>query len=885
MGGRKYTGSGRSVRAAARTPAGVLLTVALLLVAASTPALAAYDDTFLINWPANPGPPANDAVWDGSISADGRMIAFYSAATNLTSDPDTSPEFIDFDVYVRDVGAGTTKLVSRATGALGAPQDGDAGEPSISADGRYVAFESDAGNLGVEQDLFPSRFIFVRDLEQDTTELVSRETGIDGPPGEGFWPSISADGRYVAFDSQADNLSTADLNSVYNVFVRDRQASETVLVSRTSGGGAANGHSNYPSVSGDGRFVAFVSGADNLSTDDNNSMMNVFVRNLQAGQTILVNRADGQGPGANNSTWSAPAISANGRFVAFTSAATNIGANPSGEPQVWVRDLQQNTTTLISRPSGLATPAAGGELSAHGHAGDPIEAISADGRYVSFSSGADNLSVEDNDAYQNAYVRDRRSGRTLFVSRASGSVGPAGDANSWAPIISGDGRFVAFLSAANNLSVEDNDTWLNLFRRELPPPLSDDEALLYRHVPLLDYVYGEGFFADSAAELTDNYLPGADIDDSNKLLRDIADQDEDLLLAASNPSLSNPDLSLDSLVGDFYPFAPELIADDSDWLDARNPNGNDDYGVDAAIMHGWPKYADRVYGHAVRDTNGKLWLQYWLFYYFNSAAVAGFGSHEGDWEMVQIGLDPGYQPDVVVFQQHDGGARCAWEDVKKTVVDGVEVPVVYAALDSHASYPSKGTWATTAQVRMDRTQDDPPEESGHQVRPLLEVVSDTYPEWVDWPGHWGNSRAGGLLATFESNSPLGPAEQTSENWSDPLGFHDDAHGCFDRRLEPTIVPIASPRIDVTRQGDFAVVEWRLVDSPTEPLPAALRLTLDSPTDDLGPAAFAVDVRGTLSGTKTLPIPLRPGNVYHVVARTYSEHGVHASRVVEARVPD
>ena len=163
-------------------------------------------------------------------------------------------------------------LVSRTS--AGGPADGISGAPSISADGRLVAFESDADNLSPEDDDAVTN-IFVRDLDTGTTTLVSRRSAtLAVPPArdDSRSPSISADGRFVAFESDADNLSPEDDNAVTNIFVRDLQAQTTTLVSRQSvadGGAGADQNANDPAISADGRHVAFHSFADNLSAEDN----------------------------------------------------------------------------------------------------------------------------------------------------------------------------------------------------------------------------------------------------------------------------------------------------------------------------------------------------------------------------------------------------------------------------------------------------------------------------------------------------------------------------------------------------------------------------------------------------------------------------------------
>ncbi|MFO0983482.1 MAG: calcium-binding protein [Planctomycetota bacterium] len=277
------------------------------------------------------GSEANWVSWGGGISADGRRVVFNSAATNLVpGDTNGSP-----DVFVHDRQTGATTRAS--VDSQGGQADADSQQAVISADGRFVAFFSWADNL-VPGDTTPFRAdIFVHDLATGETTRVSVDSnGAEGNGGSDY-PSISADGRFVSFDSSASNLVPGDTNGWLDVFVHDRQTGATTRVSVDSQGVQGNFVSDVPALSGDGRFVAFQSWASNLVAGDTNQHGDVFVHDLLSGETSLASLG-AQGEQGNNESVS-PAISADGRFAAFTSHATNLVlGDTNGFLDAFVRD-------------------------------------------------------------------------------------------------------------------------------------------------------------------------------------------------------------------------------------------------------------------------------------------------------------------------------------------------------------------------------------------------------------------------------------------------------------------------------------------------------------------------------------------------------------------
>jgi hypothetical protein len=400
---------------------------------------------------------SDDSPW---MSSDGRFVAFGSQATNLSPDDGDT----DSDVYVRDLQTGTTTLVSRAAGAGGANGNGHSFVRGISGRGRFVVFHTDATNLSPD-DGDTGWDVYVRDLQTGTTTLVSRAAGAGGAKGNGrsLAAAISADGRFVVFESQAMNLSPDDADDTQDVYVRDLQTSTTTLVSRAGGGSGAKGddHSSGTAISADGRFVAFYSSAVNLSPDDPDDSRDVYVRDLETNTTTLVSRAAGAAGAKGNDGSDYSSMSSDGRFVAFSSSSSNLSPDDPEDDgwDVYVRDLQTNTTTLTSRATG-----AGG---IKGNNDADVPSISADGRFVAFESSASNLSPDDGDANYDVFVRDLQANTTALVSRAAGASGANGNNGSYSAVLSGNGRFVAFASAATNLHPDDGDTTADMFRRDM----------------------------------------------------------------------------------------------------------------------------------------------------------------------------------------------------------------------------------------------------------------------------------------------------------------------------------------------------------------------------------------------------------------------------------
>lgn len=388
----------------------------------------------------------------GSVSEDGRFVAFYSGSPDLVLG-DTNGEV---DVFVRDVQRGVTRRVSLS--AAGQQPNSGASDPVISGDGRYVLFGSWASNL-VTPDTNNRLDIFVRDLVTNTLRRVS-----DGPAGvegndsaESFNAAITPDGRYVAFTSYASNLVPGDTNGRPDVFVRDLWTGVLRRATIAQNGGPSDGYAGRPTISADGRYVAFNSTAADLVAGDVNGATDVFVRDLVRGTTRLVSA--GAAGVFGNGTSSDPSISRDGLFIAFQSTASNlVSGDTNSKSDGFVRDTRTGTVrrVTVARNGGQAD-------------GDSISpAISAGGRYIAFASWAANLVTGDTNRWPDAFVRDLELGTTRLVS-----IGYHGaPANNFSFIsdtaVTRDGRFIAFESAACNLTaVPDTNQATDVFLRDL----------------------------------------------------------------------------------------------------------------------------------------------------------------------------------------------------------------------------------------------------------------------------------------------------------------------------------------------------------------------------------------------------------------------------------
>lgn len=375
-----------------------------------------------------------------SISADGRFVAFSSYSHNLVPG-----DLWQLDVFLRDHPSGIIQRVSDSIG--GGSGNGWSYSCCISADGAFVAFDSDATDL-VLGDVNGWGDVFIWNRQSDLTEIISvNSAGRQGNSGSGG-PVLSADGRYVAFVSVASNLVAGDVNGFGDVFLRDRLTGTTEIVSVSSAGVQADaGFPSVPCISGDGRYVGFASVASTLVGGDDNGVRDVFVRDRQSATTQVVSVSSlgvlGNGPSEG------AAIALDGSVVAFHSLASNLViGDTDGFHNVFIRDLQMGVTEMgsIAASGGAAL---GGRPS-----------ISSNGRLLAFETGQD-IVPGDTNGQIDIFVRDRVSRTTERVSISSEGI--QSNDLSIDCAISGDGRWVAFMSDASTLVPGDTNLVEDVF--------------------------------------------------------------------------------------------------------------------------------------------------------------------------------------------------------------------------------------------------------------------------------------------------------------------------------------------------------------------------------------------------------------------------------------
>ena len=385
----------------------------------------------IAKWNSYPVP--NGEGSPGGISTNGDYVVYSSSSNNLVTGDTNNKN----DIFLYDNVNNTTERIS--VSSAGVQGNHDSVSPNISSDGRYIVFESQASNL-VLGDTNVDRDIFVYDRDLDTLERVSVSSlGVEANDWS-YYGSISSDGRYVTFQSDATNLVAGDTNGVTDVFVYDRTLDTIERISLGDMGAESDGVSDTSRISGDGLFVSFYSQATNLVASDTNGVADIFVRNLTLDTTERVSIST---LGVESDAASAFSfISSDGRYVAFHSDATNlVTGDTNGVGDVFVYERTLGTIERVSITSL-------GVEASDGASGYP--SLSSDGRYITFDSQATDLVAGDTNGQGDVFVYDRTSDNLERVS--VNNEGEEGDNVSTNTFISPDGNYVTFFSQSSNFS-------------------------------------------------------------------------------------------------------------------------------------------------------------------------------------------------------------------------------------------------------------------------------------------------------------------------------------------------------------------------------------------------------------------------------------------------
>ena len=386
------------------------------------------------------GEPANGESESPAINADGRWVAFSSRASNLV--PEDTNGVADVFVFDRQ----TQTMMRASVSSEGVQGNGPSTHPSMSADGRFVAFLSAASNLDAIDDTNQAPDIFLRDRRDGitlrvTVDRVGRQT--DDESGR---PAMSANGRLVVFASKARTLAPGGVEGTWQVYLRDPFVG---ISDRISGG-------LNPAISASGDTVAFEAMHLNGIQNDRGpfGMTNIYTYDHKTGAVNKISQYSYDGHWAGSSERAT--LNADGRVIAFESGSALMAEDGNRERDIYIYDQEVGGLDIASR-NGM-----------HGSANGRSEypSLSADGRFIAFVSEASNLVAWDTNKVADIFVHDRRSGATSRVNL--GPHGEPANAPSSEPMLSADGRFLAFASQASNLLPKFTHQWTDIFVAELP---------------------------------------------------------------------------------------------------------------------------------------------------------------------------------------------------------------------------------------------------------------------------------------------------------------------------------------------------------------------------------------------------------------------------------
>jgi len=357
-------------------------------------------------------------------------------------------------IVAHPIGAGAAAVTVRASvDTSGGDANGPSYDPYISDDGRYALFTSRASDL-VAGDTNGTLDVFRRDMTTGTTVRVSVDMSGGNANAASDYPNITGDGRYVDFRSLASDLVPGDNNGTYDVFRRDMTTGSTIRASVDMNGGDPNNRSQDPYLSPDGRWITFWSLASDLVPGDANGVYDVYVRDLVAGTNIRAS-VDING-GDPNGQSRLPSISADGRYVCFESSASDlVPGDTNGAADIFVRDLVAGTTTRVSVDMNGGDP--------NGPSIDPN--MTSDARWVAYYSLASDILPGDGNGLYDIYLRDMTNGTTARVTFDMNGGDPNG--NSIAPDVTPDGRYVAFDSTASDLVAGDANARIDAYVRDM----------------------------------------------------------------------------------------------------------------------------------------------------------------------------------------------------------------------------------------------------------------------------------------------------------------------------------------------------------------------------------------------------------------------------------
>lgn len=579
----------------------------------------------------NAGFQANRSSFNPVVSDDGRYVVFASLASNLVVG-DTNNQG---DIFVYDRELNTIERVSVADG--GTQGNGNAYDPSISADGRYVAFASNSSNLvnGNTNGVYDA---FVYDRETDTIERVSVSSSGESNSNV-LAPTLSADGQFVAFASDASNLVSGDTNGVRDVFVYNRNTSTIERVSLASGGTQGDADSTHPSLSSDGRYVAFHSAASNLVSGDTNGLRDVFVYDRTTDTIEQISVAN-DGTAGDFASINA-SISGNGRYVAFTSYASNlVGGDTNNQADIFVYDRELNSVERISVSNS----------GAEGNGASQDASISTNGRYVTFRSAASNLVSGDTNGVEDIFVYDRV---TNSIERVSvDENGTQANGLSLAPSISADGSQIAFASAASNLVDSDTNSRDDIFvaTNEIPITVNDFNQDGFSDLVWRNYSTGENaiWFAENTNAF-DSVFVNPTVSNPSWVIEGVGDFNQDGLSDLVWRNYSTGDNTIWFLDGTGSVITSQAFLDVSD--PSWRIQGVGDFDADG--------YADDLVWRNYASGENLIWFMEDSTP--QGSAVIPVPVNDSNWEIAGVGdFDGDSLKDDLIWRNYATGTNLIW---------------------------------------------------------------------------------------------------------------------------------------------------------------------------------------------------------------------------------